>query len=684
MAALQTLRNKAAVFITALIALALLAFILTDLLGSGSSIFVDRETVGVIDGHKVKTLEFQQKIENAEAIYKIESQSASIPEQKQNELREGVWQQEIADVVFGQLFDNAGIDVSDAEVLDMACGDHVAPACRQLFTNPQTGVFDRNLALQYLQQGRKNDVNFAFYWSNLENQLRFNRKYQKYAALLAKSAYCNKAQIEVAQAKLAKNLDVNYVNVRYSLIPDSTIAVSDSEIKALYKKNKELYRVKEGRDIDYVSFPIRPTDLDREDTKKALEELKADFSSADVDAFDYAKMNSESDVDNRYYTAAQLSGNLKSFVETAQVGEVYGPYLEGETYKLSRLADVANRPDSVKARHILIQESKELADSILALAKGGADFAALARQYSKDPGSAINGGDLDWFKDGAMVPTFNEACFTGHAGDIVMVQSPYGYHIINIQARGAEVKKYHVATIEKTVTYSSRTQQQVYAQAQTLASKIKDGESFQAVVDTANIIKRVGRNIASSDQSINSIKHAREIVKWAYDAKVGAVSELFPCDDEFVLATLTKIQEEGYADINDVSANITAQIRRDKKAAEVAAATQGMSLAQIAEKYNAKVDSAKNVNFGSNSIAGAGMEPAVVGKAIATQPGSTFSAVEGNNGAYAIEVVSANEGSAADAESVKRSYQARLRSLTYYVGSVVSDVEIEDNRIKFY
>ncbi len=684
MAALQTLRNKAAVFITALIALALLAFILTDLLGSGSSIFVDRETVGVIDGHKVKTLEFQQKIENAEAIYKIENQTSSIPEQKQNELREGVWQQEIADVVFGELFEDAGIEVSDAEILDMACGDHVVPACRQMFTNPQTGVFDRNLALQYLQQGRRSDPNFAFYWNYLENQLRFNRKIQKFSALLAKSAYCNKAQVEVAQAKLANKLDVNYVNVRYSLIPDSTIAVSDSEIKALYKKNQEIYRVKEGRDIEFVSFPIRPTDLDREDTRKALEELKADFSSSEVDAFDYAKMNSESDVDNRYYTAAQLNGSLKSFIETAQVGDVYGPYLEGETYKLSRLADVANRPDSVKARHILIQESQALADSIFALAKGGADFAALARQYSKDPGSAINGGDLDWFKDGVMVPTFNEACFTGKAGDIVMVQSQFGYHIINIQARGVEVKKYHVATIEKTVVYSSRTQQQVYAQAQTLASQIKDGASFQAVTDTANVIKRVGRNIASSDQSINSIKHAREIVKWAYDAKVGQVSELFPCDDEFVLATLTKIQEEGYADINDVSSNITAQIRRDKKAAEVAAATQGMSLAQIAEKYNVKVDSAKNVSFASNSIAGAGLEPAVVGKAVSLQPGSTFSAVEGNNGAYAIEVVSANEDSASDAEAVKRSYQSRLRSLPYYVSSVVTDVEIEDNRIKFY
>ncbi len=683
MAALQTLRNKAAVFITALIALALLAFILTDLLGSGSSIFIDRETVGIIDGQKIKTLEYQQKIETAETIYKMESQSASIPEQRQNEIRENVWQTEIAHITFGKLFEEAGIEVTDAEIFDMAAGNHVVPQLRQMFTDPQTGVFNREQAINFLTVGRQQSPDVAFYWSDLEGKLRFNRCIQKYGALFAKSAYCNKAQVEVAKTKLANNYDVNFVNVRYSLIPDSTITVSDSEIKAYYKKNQELYRVSDGRDIDYVTFPIRPTELDREDTQKALEAMKADFSAPETNAFEYAQMNSESDVDNRYYSAAKINGALKSFIETAQVGDVYGPYQEGETFKLSRLADVTMRPDSVKARHILIQESKELADSIFKLAKDGGDFAALARQYSKDPGSAINGGDLDWFADGTMVPTFNEACFTGHAGDIVMVESQYGYHIINIQARGAEVKKYHVATIEKTVQYSSRTEQQVYAQAQSLASKIKDGASFQAVVDTGNIVKRVGRNIESNAQSINSIAHARELVKWAYDAKEGDVSPLFHCDDEFVLATLTKVQERGYADVAEVSQGIASHLRLGKKAAEVTAATKGMSLAQIADKYGVKVDSAKAVSFSSNSVAGAGMEPALVGKIVSTPAGEVYSAVEGINGAYAIEVTSATPSETDDA-AVKNAYSARMRSIPYYVQNVVTNVDIEDNRIKFY
>lgn len=684
MAALQTLRNKAAVFITVLIALALLAFILTDLLGSGSSIFFDRETVGVIDGQKVKINELQQKIEQAEYIYKLESNSSSIPEQTQNQIREGVWMQEVQDITFGALFENAGIDCTDKEVLDMVAGDHIAPQCRQLFTNPQTGIYDRDQAVMMLTKGRQSDPNFAFYWSDVEKKLRTQRKFQKYGALMSKSAFCNKAQVEVAKAKMAKNVDLNFVNVRYSLIPDSTIAVSADDIKKLYNQNKEMYRVEDGRDIDYVSFAIRPTDQDRDETKAALEALKADFANPETNAFDYAQMNSENDVDNRYYSASQISSSLRSFVESAQVGEVYGPYLEGETYKLSRLVEVAQRPDSVKARHILVTESKELADSLFALAKGGADFASLARQYSKDPGSAINGGDLDWFRDGMMVPSFNEACFNGRPGDIVLVESNYGYHIINIQARGVETKKYHVATIEKSVQPSSRTHQMVYAQAQKLMTNIKDGASFQAVVDTSNVIKRTARSIKSNANTINNIQHARELVKWAYNAKVGDVSELFPCDDEFIVATLTKIQEKGYANVSDVEPTLRAQVLRDKKAASVVAATQGMSLAQIAEKYNAKVDSAKNVNFSSNSVAGAGMEPALVGKAAIAKQGEVFSAVEGNNGAYAIEVVGTTEAENATEEAVKAAYASRLRTLTSYLNYVVMDVDIEDNRIIFY
>ncbi len=684
MAALQTLRDKAAVFITALIALALLAFILTDLLGSGSSLFSDRETAGKIDGETVKFQDLQAKIEAAEEFAKMNSQTGTLSEEEQNQIREQVWQKEIRDITFGKLFDKAGIEVTPKELLDMVTGSHIAPVLRQLFVNQQTGTYDAASAQRFLEN-KNSDPRARFFWQNIENNLKDNREMGKYMALLRQGTYCNSVQTEVEKNKRENNVDVNFVGIRYTLIPDSTISVSDAEINSRYKKDKELYKTDNTRDIEYVSFPIRPTDEDRNDTHKSVEQMKADFASSEVDAFRFAQMNSDAAVSNLYQTADELPNRIKSFVESAQVGEVFGPYRDGDAFKLTRLVAVASRPDSVKARHILIRDDKNLADSLYAVAKSKkADFAALARQYSQDPGSAINGGDLGWFADGAMVPEFNEACFGGAKGDVVLVTSQFGHHIIDIQDKGVEKKKYNTATIEKTVQYGSRTRQEVYADALAKISKIKDAKSFQAVADTANLIKRIARNIRSSQHSINSIQHGREIVKWAFDAKVGDVSELFQVDDEFVLAVLTKKQEKGYADVADVRSGIERQIRNEKKAEQIRSLVDGKSLAEVAKLYDGKlhVDSVKNLSFAANSVSGAGVEPALVGKMIASEPNNVTS-VEGNNGAYVFEVLNRAQQNITD-EQIKATYAQQMSTLQYYLSQVVTDVDIDDQRIKFY
>ena len=681
MAALQTLRNKAAWFITGIIALALLAFILTDLLGSGSSLFIDRETVGVIDGKAVKIQDFEQKIRMAEDFAKMNSNGA-LSDEAQNQIREQVWNDEIAAITFGELYEKAGIVVTPDELLDMVIGQNISPMLRQLFTTPQTGIYDKAQAENFLRN-KNSDANAYFFWANVEKQLKDSRLAEKYMNLVRKGVVLNKAQLDNELAKRANSYSVNLVNVRYSAIPDSTISVSDAEIRERFNKDKELYRVADGRDIEYIAFPIRPTDLDREDAVKQLESLKADFAAPETNAYDFAQMNSETAAVERFLRPAQLSTSLAQFVETAQVGEVYGPYEEGNAYKLSRLAAIAMRPDSVKARHILIRDNKDLADSLLNVAKGGANFAELARQYSQDPGSAINGGDLDWFPDGAMVPEFNEACFNGKKGDITLVQSQFGYHIINIQDRGVETKKYSIATIEKTLQYSQRTQQEVYAQANAFAANIRDAGSFSAVVDSSNVIKRVGRSIRSNAQSVNSIRHARELVKWAYEASIGDVSKVLLLDDEFIIATLIGIQEKGYAQVADVSASIAAQIRRDKKAETVASATQGKSLEEIAALYNTKVDTATAISYELNSVQGAGLEPALVGKIVASESGKVVSAVKGNNGAYAFAITSLQPQEVAE-QQVRAAFEQRSMQLPYLIHQVVTDVDVEDNRILFY
>lgn len=681
MAALQALRNKAGIAITILIAIALLSFILTDLMGQ-NSIFSNSDEIGEIDGEAIKVQEYQQRVDEYETFTKMNQGSMSLTEDMQNQIREQVWRQMVQERAFNKTYENAGIDVTADEILDMAVGNHISPALRPLFTNPQTNAYDRQFAENFLRN-KNNDPQASFYWSFIEKNIKMDRKQNKYMSLLRKSLFCTDAQAQVEAGKRANEVDMAFVGVRYASIPDSTVAVSDSEIKARYNKNKELYKVDATRSIEYVSFPIKPTDADRDETVKALEELKADFAAAETDAYRFAQLNAETQAAERFVAKAALPQAVAQFVETAKVGEVYGPYREGDAYKISRLVAVAQRPDSVKARHILIREDANLADSLYNVLKKGGDFAAIARKYSEDPGSAINGGDLDWFNDGVMVPEFNEACFTGAKGDIVKVQSQFGVHIINIQDKGAASTKYSVATIDKTVQFSSRTQQDVYSKAMAFLANVKDQASFNAQIDSMNLVKRYGENIRQNAHNINSLRSARDIVKWAFKADLGDVSEVFEVNDEFVVAVLSKEQEKGYAPVADVTNSISRELRNEKKAAAVAAAVAGKSLSEIAAQYNTKVDSANNVSFASNSITGAGNEPALVGAAVASQNGARIEALKGNNGVYFAEVANVDTKEA-DLESAKVAVMQQYQSLEYQVSSVITDIEVDDNRIRFY
>lgn len=682
MATLQALRNgKVGLIITALIALALLSFILTDLLGQ-NSIFSNPDKIGEIDGETIKAQEYQQRVDEYEQFTKMNQNSMSLSEETQNQIREQVWHQMVQERAFAKVFQNAGIEVTPEEILDMATGNHISPALRPLFTNPQTNAYDRQFAENFLKN-KKNDPQASFYWNFVEKNLVQDRLTNKYMALISKSVYCTEAQAKSDAAKRANEVNIAFVGVRYNTIPDSTIVVPESEIKDRYNKMKEYYKVEATRDIEYVSFPIKPTDADRDETIKALEDLKADFAASETDPIRFAQMNSENPSIARFVSKAQLSPAVASVIETAKVGEVFGPYREGDAYKISRLVEIAQRPDSVKARHILIRDNAQLADSLYNVVKNGGDFAATARQYSEDPGSAINGGDLDWFTDGVMVPEFNEACFTNAKGAIVKVQSQFGIHIINIQDKGAASQKYNVATIDKTIQYSNRTQQEVWSVANAFLSQVKDLASFEAQVDSANLVKRYGNGIRSNAHSINTLRSARNIVKWAFKANVGEVSEVFEVNDEFIVAALTKEQDKGFATLADVQQNLSRELINEKKAKAIAAATAGKSLSDIAEQYNSRVDSANNVTYGLNVVAGAGFEPALIGAAVASEKGARIEAIQGNNAVYVAEVVDVKTNDA-DIESAKVAYMQQFTNLQNQVLSYINDIDVEDNRIKFY
>lgn len=680
MATLQTLRNKAGVVLTVFIGVALLAFILGDLLGSGNNIFSNQDELAVIDGETVKIQDYQQRVEEYEAFTKMNQGSMSLSDDMQNQIRETVWQQTIQDITFGKQYEKAGIDVTADELFDMVAGNHIAQEVRALFTDPQTGIYDRLMAQNFLAN-KNADPQAAFYWSFVEKNLKSSRKATKYALLLRKSAYCTAAQLEFEKANRSKTADIEFVSVRYTNIPDSTIVVPEQEIRNYYTKNKETYRVSDSRDIEYVSFPIVATEEDRIETEKYVAGLKEDFASPETDAVRFAQMNAETPAAPVFRKESEM-GQLAEWVAAAKVGEVYGPYRDGDAYCISRLVAIEQRPDTVKARHILIRENEQLADSLLDCAKRGDNFAELARKYSEDTGSAINGGDLGWFADGMMVPEFNEACFTNAKGAIVKVVSDYGYHIINVQDKGVASKKFSVATIDKQVQYSNKTHQAVFNTANTFAINNQTADKFRSAADTANLIRRPALGILSNAQTVNSVRHARELVKWAFGAKEGEVSDLFECGDEFIVAVLNKKQEKGYASINDVAQSIQRELRNQKKTDMVKGFAEGKTLAQVADNYKSEVQTATGVAFSVNSVAGAGLEPNLVGAAVVAEVGKP-TIVKGNNAVYVFAKTADQQNEITD-QTLRAAYQQQFANLEYSVSRYITNVDIEDNRINFY
>lgn len=688
MATLEKIRGKAGLVIV-VIGVGMAAFLLGDLMNSGGSMFRrSNMQIAEINGTSVSLPEFQNYLTELEDYYKLNARTSAMDENTTYQIRQQAWDQMVQDVIMNDKYEELGIRVTPDEIFELATGKNVHPQIRQMFTNPQTGIFDKAQVINFLQQ-KNLDPQANFYWLFLEKQIKKERLFTKYRELMKKGMYITSAQAKAeAEAKKAK-VDFDFVVKRYGSIPDSTVQISDSEIKAYYKANIDNYKQEATRDIEYISFEVKPSDEDKEQTREWITNAKSEFANPETDAVQYVKMNAETEHIDRNFKKEQLSAVLQDFVSAAEVGEVYGPYLENETYKLSRLVAINQIPDSVKARHILVQDPA-LADSLFTLVKAGGDFAALAREHSKDPGSQINGGDLGWFNEGTMVKEFNDACFNGKRGDMVKVQTQFGFHIINIQAVGKPVTKYNLATLDRKISYSSKTNQDVYAQAAKFASLNKTYDQFNEGIQADNLIKRYGRNLKENDRSVSNLERSRSIVRWAFTADMHEMSEIFDeADGLYVIAYVTGIKEEGHQALAMVKGSIERELRNQKKAemiiADINSKKQGNDITALASALDSEVQSASDIDFGAFQVPGAGVEPALVALATTAKSGEISAPVAGNNGVFIVKVNNIKEGTAnIDAEKNQLKQNITFKVDYQALEAIKNNSSIVDQRSKFY
>lgn len=692
--------------ISIVIGLALAAFIIGDALSSGSSVFnSERNQAGEIAGESVSIMDYQNMVNQQEELIKAMNGLSALNEEQQTMLRNNIWQQLVMTKLMDAEYEEIGLGVSSEELYDIMLGDNMSPSIRQLFADPTTGTVDKERARTIVSQILESpDQGQKAYWLNMEKEIGENRKLTKYHDLVGKALFITDEQATENAAGNVSKADISYIVKNYNTIDDSTISISNKEIETYYQENQARFQQEESRRIAYVNFDIDPSGEDYAETEKAVAELVDEFAASD-EPMEFVNLTSDRKADLAYYKKSELGNDSVANYLFAHKNRVYGPYLENNAYKISRVGSVKMLPDSVRARHILIApqnnnyaQAKAVADSLANLLKKGANFEQLARANSTDQNSAVNGGDLGWFNQRTMVQPFSDTVFFAKRNEIKVVVTQFGAHVVQVTQRAKPVEKIQVATIEKEITPSNKTTNKIYNDARHFASQIANAEDFNKQAEEQGLTKRIA-TVNKNDKTIAGMDNARDMIRQIYLAeepglvKTTDESIIFTNGNKYTVAILTQIDEEGTTPIRQVSATIKRILMQQKKAEllkkELAGLMSGSeSLLSVAQKAGVDVKEAAEVSFNSFQIPGAGIEPRVIAAASVTEQGKLSMPIEGNQGVYVLMVNSrTNEEVTPEMVQEARTNMTQMnlyRANYQAVQAIIKHGEVKDQRYKFY
>ena len=701
MSTLARIRNRSGLLL-AVIGVAMLAFILGDFMQSKRSGGSGSIYVGEVLGKDVLRQDFEMRVDERITNWKSDpqqNQGGNLTQTITGQIRSQVWDQYVRELVMNNEYSKLGIDVSDDEFFELLQGVNVHPEISKVpaFQDPETGQFDRIRVLGYLKQIDQDQTGEArTRWVGFQEYLIGLIKTSKYNSLVAKAMCVTNEEAKVNFNEKSQNVTFNYIAIPLTSVVDSIVEPTKSEIKTYYKKHKANYEQDASKDVDFVVFSVVPSTEDDAATKLSIEDLKADFAVyEDYDLM--ARRNSDNTTERfTFATKKKLQDPNWTELFTAEEGTVIGPYQANQgVYRIAKLAVAQNRPDSVEARHILIATQTISSDSALtridaikAQVEAGADFGVLAQKNSDDPGSAIKGGDLGWFSEGAMIDEFNEACFTSKTGDLSVVTSQFGVHLIEVTKTSKAVRKIKVAFIDRNVDPSTETFNTYYSQAAQFAGKIlNEGIAFDSLVADQNLVKRSDSKVTTDKQSIVGLPNSREMVRWMNTAEQGTVSEVFQFENSYVVAYLKKTYFEGVTPLEDIKEQISALVLKEKKAAHISANIKAADLATIATNHGQTVVSAQRANLSNLSLQGIGYDPELVGSIFAINVGAISNPIEGKNAVYVIEVT-AKDDAKNSGDFTQQKQEIQKGAVAYSNGAAYkvlnTEANVKDNRSDFY
>ena len=649
----------------------MLAFILGDVLNSSSSYFnKSREYIGEIEGQKIHYTEYESAVEQLTEVYKIESGRNDFDEDMHAQIRNQVWQMLVAKYTLQSQAEKIGLDITADELFELCAGanPHQLITSRRMFAG-QTGQFDRNYLLNFLSsieidaensEQAANIKQAKNYWMYWENAVRLTAMQEKYVGLIQNLLTANNLDAKfAAQAKQTK-VSVDYAMKPYYTVADSLVKVSTNDIRKIYDERKQTYKQTPNRDIAYVAFPIVPSEADYELAEKAMQSIEEEFRTTDEVAI---VVNSNSDImyDGRNYSEKSVPEAYKDFAFAK--GAKKNDFLPlsydeaSRTFRMARIIECGySTPDSVQLKGIATAEGEE-------------DI------------------EYGWFTEAELQKNIAEPAFAGKVGSRFTVSLGVEDRTFEITGLTKATPKVKLAIIEREVTPSSKTYAAIYNQANQFVVNNPDEEAFRAAAQEAQMEIETANNLQKMANKVADLKGSRGIVRWAFKAKEGEVSDVFECGDKYIVATLTATHDGEYRDFEEVQNTLRHEALNRKNAEYIAKLVDdAKTLEEVAEKFGTEVRHIDELKEDAYRFGTEGMEPAAIGTAFATAAGELSKPVKGNQGVIVLVPADVQRAEAeVNYESEIASLNARTNySLPYQlINNLEQNANIVDNRATF-
>ncbi len=700
MAVLDKIRSRG-ILLLIVVGAALIIFIVGDFVNSGSTLFQENKAnVAKINGEKVKVMDYQRTIEQFNNVVEMEY-GANIDSEMAEQIRQMVWDNTIRESIINTECAKMGMMVTENELTDIIIGSHPSPMLSSLrMFLDENGQFDVNALKQFISALDSEEIaaqmpydeleKYRNYWRYWEKSIKLERLDNKYRTLLAKSMVANPLEAKYAFNNAKNNSTVVYAMKNYMAVPDSTVAVSDSEIKARYNQKKEQFKQENSADIQYIAVQLRPSKEDYNEAEEWIEELKAEFATT-TDIAGVVNDNSDEAYRSENLTAEQVDADFREFAFSGNMDSVMGPIFVNDTYKMARIVESGIlSPDSVKLSHIYLRRetaeaTQALADSIEGALKQGANFALLAAQHSIAQ-NAKNGGEIGWISEQGLDTKIATPAFSTPVNGTFQVKEGNDINLFIVTEAKEKVQKVKLAVIARKVDASSQTRTELYGALKQFIVDNNDIELFTANASEAGYVVEKANKVNINASTLNNVKNAREAIRWAFENKEGAVSDIFEIDNAIIAVTPAKIYEKGYRSIDEVRDILTAEIRKEKKGDILLEQVGSKGMAQlIADGFIS--DTLRNVNFASNYVGSIGNEPSLFANVDKVEVGKESAALKGNAGIFMFNVIDRQENPREyneKEEMVMLSTRENYMIQYLYVEALKEAANIQDFRYRYY